>query len=127
MKKRILTYEYGVNDVPPFQHLFILSIQHVLLMVMSLGLPILLANQITSNHEFASNLISFSMITAGLGSIVQSLGLPYIGSGYLCPNVCGPSYFSLSLSAAWTGGFPLMRGMIIFAGLVEMALAPVVK
>jgi NCS2 family nucleobase:cation symporter-2 len=127
MKKRILTYEYGVNDVPPFQHLFILSIQHVLLMVMSLGLPILLANQITSNHEFASNLISFSMITAGLGSIVQSLGLPYIGSGYLCPNVCGPSYFSLSLSAAWTGGFPLMRGMIIFAGLVEMALAPVVN
>ncbi len=125
MKKNIKKYEYTLNEVPPFQHLFILSVQHVLLMVMSLSIPILLANQISDSHEFASNLIAFSMITAGLGSIIQSVGIPFIGSKYLCPNVCGPSYFSLSLSAAWTGGFPLMRGMIIFAGLIEMALSPI--
>ncbi len=127
MKKSIRKYEYTVNEIPPFQHLIILSIQHVLLMVMSLGIPILFANQVSDDYQFAASLISFSMITAGLGSIIQSVGLPFIGSKYLCPNVCGPSYFSLSLSAAWTGGFPLMRGMIIFAGLVEMALAPIVN
>ncbi len=44
-----------------------------------------------------------------------------------CPNVCGPSYFSLSLSAAWTGGMPLMRGMTILAGLVEVVMAPIVQ
>jgi len=120
-------YEYSVNQVPPAGHLFISSIQHVLLMVISLVLPILFASQINGTAEFAATLIAFSMLAAGLGSIIQSVGLPFIGSGYLCPNVCGPSYFSLSLSAAWAGGLPLMRGMIIIAGLIEMAIAPIIQ
>jgi len=53
--------------------------------------------------------------------------LPYLGSGYLCPNLCGPSYLSLSLSAAWIGGLPLMRGITIVAGLLEIFLAPLIQ
>jgi len=120
-------YEYSVNEVPPFRHLLALSIQHVLLMFVSLSLPIIFASQINASVEFTAALVTFSMLAAGIGSILQSLRLPFIGSGYLCPNVCGPSYFSLSLTAAWTGGLPLMRGMIIIAGLMEMALAPLVQ
>ncbi len=127
MAKNAKHYEYTVNQVPPAGHLFLLSFQHVLLMVMSLALPILFASQISGTPEFAATLIAFSMLAAGLGSIIQSVGLPFIGSGYLCPNLCGPSYFSLSLSAAWTGGLPLMRGMIIIAGLIEMAIAPIIQ
>ncbi|MCK5759783.1 MAG: purine/pyrimidine permease [Candidatus Delongbacteria bacterium] len=127
MAKSTKHYEYTVNEVPPVGHLIVLSIQHVFLMVMSLGLPILFANQISGSVEFAATLIAFSMLAAGIGSIIQSVGLPFIGSGYLCPNLCGPSYFSLSLSAAWVGGMPLMRGMIIIAGFVEMALSPIIE
>ena len=101
------SYEYSVNQVPPAGHLLISSLQHILLMVISLVLPILFASQISGSAEFAATLIAFSMLAAGLGSIIQSVGIPFIGSGYLCPNVCGPSYFSLSLSAAWAGGLPL--------------------
>ena len=127
MAKGAEHYEYSVNQVPPAAHLLVSSIQHVLLMVISLSLPILFASQINGTPEFAGTLIAFSMLAAGLGSIIQSVGLPFIGSGYLCPNLCGPSYFSLSLSAAWAGGLPLMRGMIIIAGLVEMAIAPIIQ
>jgi NCS2 family nucleobase:cation symporter-2 len=127
MTKETKDYEYSVNQIPPLGHLLVSAIQHVLLMVMSLSLPILFAAQINGTPEFAAALITFSMLAAGLGSIIQSVGLPFIGSGYLCPNLCGPSYFSLSLSAAWTGGIPLMRGMIIIAGLVEMAIAPIIE
>lgn len=119
--------EYSLNQVPPAGHLIVLSLQHVLLMFVSIALPIIFTSQISESAEFGATLVTFSMLAAGLGSIVQSVGLPFIGSGYLCPNVCGPSYFSVSLSAAWMGGLPLMRGMIIIAGLVEMALAPVVQ
>ncbi|MBL6956369.1 MAG: purine/pyrimidine permease [Chlorobium phaeobacteroides] len=119
--------EYGVNDVPPAGHLVMLSIQHVLLMFVSVALPVIFAGQMSESAEFAATLVTFSMIASGLGSILQSVGLPFIGSGYLCPNVCGPSYFSVSLSAAWIGGLPLMRGMIMIAGLIEMVLAPVVQ
>ena len=127
MEKEDKKYEYSVNQVPPAIHLVISSIQHVLLMVVSLAFPILLASQINGTPEFTAALITFSMIAAGVGSIIQSVGLPIIGSRYLCPNVCGPSYFSLSLSAVWAGGIPLMRGMIIIAGLVEMAIAPIIQ
>ncbi len=125
--KKNKVFEYSVNEIPPIGQLFVLSIQHVLLMVVSLSLPIIFSSQISGNAEFATSFIAFSMLAAGIGSIVQSVGLPFIGSGYLCPNVCGPSYFSLSLSATWIGGIPLMRGMIIIAGLIEMALAPIVQ
>ena len=118
---------YAVNEVPPLPHLLVSSLQHVLLMVSALVIPILFASQLSGSPEFTANLIAFSMLAAGIGSIIQSAGVPFIGSGYLCPNVCGPSYFSVSLSAAWIGGIPLMRGMIILAGLVEMAIAPLIQ
>ncbi|MBF0585949.1 purine/pyrimidine permease [Prosthecochloris sp. N3] len=118
--------EYRFDEMPPAGHLLMLSLQHVMLMFVSVGLPIIFTSQINESSQFAATLVALSMLAAGLGSIIQSAGLPFIGSGYLCPNVCGPSYLSLSLSAAWAGGIPLMRGMIILAGLVEMALAPMV-
>ena len=127
MKEKTNSFEYKVNQVPPAAHLVILSFQHVLLMVVSLGFPILLAGQLSLSLLQTNSIIAFSMLAAGIGSIIQSVGLPYIGSKYLCPNVCGPSYYSLSLSAAWIGGLPLMRGMIIIAGLIEIALAPIVQ
>jgi len=127
LAKKNTALEYSVNQIPPAGHLFASSIQHVLLMFVSLSLPVIFASQIGGTADFTASLIAFSMLAVGLGSIIQSVGLPFIGSGYLCPNVCGPSYFSLSLSAAWVGGLPLMRGMIILAGLIEMALAPIIE
>lgn len=120
-------YEYSVNEIPPLPHLLVLSFQHVMLMFISIGFPILLASQLNASPEFCTTLITLSMLASGIGSILQSVGIPYIGSKYLCPNLCGPSYFSLTLSATWIGGVPLMRGMIILAGAVEMALAPVIQ
>jgi xanthine permease XanP len=120
-------YEYSVNEVPPIPHLVVLSFQHVMLMFISIGFPIMLANQMNASIEFTASLITLSMLACGFGSIIQSAGIPYIGSKYLCPNLVGPSYFSLSLSAVWIGGIPLMRGMLILAGLIEMILAPVIQ
>ncbi|MBS3740754.1 MAG: purine/pyrimidine permease [Candidatus Cloacimonetes bacterium] len=127
MKNREKDLVYTVNEVPPLPHLLVSSLQHILLMFVSISLPIIFASQINASAQFTATFISLSMIVAGLGSIIQSVGLPFIGSKYLCPNVCGPSYMSLSLSAAWVGGIPLMRGMIIIAGLIEMLIAPIVQ
>ena len=126
MAKTADQHEYSVNQVPPAGHLILLSIQHGLVMAVSLAFPILFAAQINGSAEFTAGFIAISMLVAGIGSIIQSVGLPFIGSGYLCPSLCGPTYFSLSLTAAWAGGLPLMRGMIIIAGLIEMAIAPVI-
>lgn len=101
--------------------------QHVILIFIGISFPIIFAGQINASPEWTKTFITFSLIACGIGSIIQSVGLPFIGSKYLCPNVCGPSYFSVSLSAMWLGGLPLMKGMIVITGLVEMAIAPIVE
>ena len=120
-------YEYSVNEVPPLGHLLLSAFQHVLIMVVAIGIPIIFAGQLNETPEFTASLVTFSMLASGIGSIIQALRLPYLGSGYLCPNLCGPSYLSLSLTAAWIGGLPLMRGITIVAGFIEMFLAPVIQ
>ncbi len=120
-------YEYSVNEVPPLGHLLLSAFQHVLIMIVAIGIPVIFAGQINETPEFTATLVTFSMLASGIGSILQALRLPFLGSGYLCPNLCGPSFLSLSLSAAWVGGLPLMRGITVVAGLVEVLLAPVIQ
>ncbi|MCX5848119.1 MAG: purine/pyrimidine permease [Deltaproteobacteria bacterium] len=120
-------YEYSVNEMPPIGHLVLSAFQHVLIMVVAIGIPIIFSGQLNETPAFTASLVTFSMLASGIGSIIQALRLPYLGSGYLCPNLCGPSYLSLSLSAAWIGGLPLMRGITIVAGIIEMFLAPVIQ
>lgn len=118
------TIEYGVDDIPPPPQLLVFSLQHVMLMFSTIGMTILFADQIRGSTEFTTNMVMLSMIAAGIGSIIQCLRLPFIGSGYLCPSLCGPSYISLCMSAAWMGGMPLVRGMIFLAGIFEVVMAP---
>ena len=118
---------YKLDDVPPWNHLLVLSIQQMLFMFAASTFPAMLVREIGGSVELATAMVSLSMIAAGVGTILQASRLPFMGSGYLCPNLCGPSYLGASLHAAWVGGLPVMRGMIVFAGLAEMALAPVIK
>jgi NCS2 family nucleobase:cation symporter-2 len=59
------------------------------------------------------------MIACGIGTVAQALRMKRFGSGFVCPNLCGPNFFLASMQAAWLGGLPLMRGMTIVAGLTE--------
>jgi NCS2 family nucleobase:cation symporter-2 len=89
----------------------------------TLVLPLTLVAGLGLGFGTVSAVISLTMIAAGIGTILQGVKLPFIGSGYLCPNLCGPNFFSASASAAWLGGLPLMRGMTIVAGLFQVVFA----
>lgn len=114
---------YGLNDIPPWKTLLLLSFQQMLLLFAAATLPAMLVREIGGSVEESSSMVALTMIAAGVGSIIQASRTRWMGSGYLCPNVCGPSYLAVSLQAAWSGGLPLMRGMIVFAGLIEMLMA----
>jgi hypothetical protein len=60
------------------------------------------------------------MIACGIGTIVQAVRVRGFGSGFLCPNLCGPNFFVASMNAAWLGGLPLMRGMTIAVALNQL-------
>jgi len=117
---------YGVDERPPLPALLLLGLQHVFVMSSTLLLPVVIVKEIGGSFAEIRSVVSFTLIAAGLGTILQCLGRGIVGSGYLVPDLCGPSYLSVSLQAAWLGGLPLMRGMTLAAGLFEVLLSRVV-
>ena len=72
-------------------------------------------------------MIQMSMIAGGLGTILQSLKRGPIGSGYLCPQVCGPSFLSASILAGRTAGLGAVFAGTFFGTFFEVILSRVIK
>lgn len=118
---------YGQDDIPPPSHLLLLSLQQGLLLLIGTMFPVMLVKEFGGSTELAIRMVSLTMLVSGIGTILQAVRSRWIGSGYLCPNIGGPSYLYLSLTALIQGGMPLMQGMLVFAGLVEVFLSKVVS
>ncbi len=116
---------YGVDDRPPPSALVLLAVQHIFLMSSTLVLPVVLISEIGGSFSEVRAVVALTMIACGIGTVVQALRWRGIGSGYLCPNLCGPNFFAACAMAAWLGGIPLMRGMTIAAGVIEALFARV--
>lgn len=114
---------YAVDERPPLLTLFILGLQHIVLMSSTLILPIVLVTEIGGSFDQVRSVVALSMIACGIGTVIQALRVRGFGSGFLCPNLVGPNFFGALMGAAWLGGLPLMRGMTIAAGLFEALFA----
>ena len=126
MAKRPAGVIYWVDEKPPAFELAMLAVQHIFLMSSTLVLPVVLVTEIGGGFDQVRAVVALTMIACGLGTIVQAMRWRGIGSGFLCPNLCGPNFFGASVEAAWLGGLPLMRGMTIAAGVVEALFARIV-
>jgi len=118
---------YAVEDRPPPLALALLGIQHIFLMSSTLVLPVVLIAELGGSFEQVRGVVALTMCACGLGTIVQATRLRGLGSGFLCPNLCGPNFFAASMSAGWLGGLPLIRGMTIAAGLFEALFARAIR
>jgi xanthine permease XanP len=127
MSRKPANLLYGVDDRPPWVVLAFLSAQHVFVMSSTLVLAVVLVTEIGSSPEQAHATVAMTMMACGLGTVLQALRWRGIGSGYLCPNLCGPNFFASSMGAAWLGGLPLMRGMTVAAGVVEVVFARLLR
>jgi len=125
MSKRPPNLLYGVDDTPPLLTLLLLGVQHVFIITISLIFPVLIIRAIGGSAAQAGFMVSMAMLAAGVGTILQALNRKGIGSGYLCPALCGPSFLSASLLAVKTGGLSLLFGMTTVAGMFEVLLSRV--
>jgi len=110
---------YGLEDRPPLLINAFLGLQHFSIIAISFVFPILLIHEGGGTTDQAAFVISMSMLAGGIGVIVQSLHKGPVGSGYICPQLCGPSYLAASFLCMKTGGLPLVFGMTAFAGAIE--------
>lgn len=70
-------------------------------------------------------MVCMSMLASGIGTVLHALNKRGVGSGYLCPSICGSSYLSASILAANVGGLHLLFGMTSMAGFFEVLLSRV--
>lgn len=112
---------YGVDDKPPlsvqiaaaFQHLFVMSVGWIYVL--------LIVNAIGGTSAETQSLIRMSMIASGIATIVQSQR--GFGNGYLCPLTCSLTFMSPVVLAGLAGGYSLISGMLLAAGIAGIILS----
>lgn len=112
-----------MDDKPPLGVTVLSGLQHVGLVSIFLLVPVLACREAGLAPEKIVDVLALSMIVMAVGPVLQRLGRAGIGSGFLCPPIFAAPYLPAAVLAIKAGGLPLMFGMTIFAGLVEMAVS----
>jgi xanthine permease XanP len=118
---------YALEEKPPLFQLLALGFQHVAVICPYLVMVALVAGAAKLPHEQARNAMGLAMIAVAFLTVLQSLRLGKIGSGYLCPPVVSAIYLPSSMTAASHFGFPVACGMVIFAGACETMIGQLVN
>jgi xanthine permease XanP len=114
---------YAAEDAPPFLVALFNGVQHVGLVAIFLVFPLLVFRVGGLSEQLIANLLAIAMMAMGIGTLLQSLRVGPLGSGYLCPSTFTAAYLGPSLLAMQTGGLALLFGMTVFAGAFEAALS----
>ncbi len=85
---------------------------------------LLVVNAIGGTSAQTENLIRMSMIASGIATIVQAK--KGLGNGYLCPLTCSLTYLSPVVIAGIAGGYSLISGMLLIAGIAGILVSRVV-
>jgi NCS2 family nucleobase:cation symporter-2 len=116
-----------VNDTPPLHISALNGVQHVSLIAINLIYPILIFRVAEIPIDVVVNLMAVAMLVLAAGTFLQAARFRFIGSGYMCPSTFTLTYLGPSLLAAKIGGLPMVFGMTLFAGLLEMGIAPLLN
>ena len=118
---------YSVAEKPPKLVCLISGLQHVSILAPNLILPILVVRASDGSVESLTHIVSLSLVAMGIGAILQSLTYRWLGSGYLITFTFTNAYLPASTMAAKLGGMPLVFGMTLVSGAIEILLAPLVR
>jgi xanthine permease XanP len=120
---------YGLEEKPPLLTTFLLGIQHVSLIFISVIFPVLIVSLLGNSidPDSARSFISLSLIAGGITTMIQVIRKAGLGSGYFCPALSGPSYFEATTTAALGGGLPLVFGMTALSGLFEVLVSRILR
>jgi NCS2 family nucleobase:cation symporter-2 len=110
---------YALGETPPPLTLVALGFQHVAVICPYLVMVALVAGAAKLSPDTAQSALGLAMIAVAFLTVLQSMRLGPIGSGYLCPPVVSAIYLPASMSAASVFGLPVVCGMIMFAGACE--------
>jgi NCS2 family nucleobase:cation symporter-2 len=118
---------YSVDETPPRAILMISALQHVCVNSVTLIFPMIIAREASLPLGQMVEFVSLSMFALGISTILLCARWRFAGSSYLCPAGFSQIYIGPSLLAVHLGGLPLVFGMTVLAGLVQLAIAPLLR
>ena len=116
---------YGTEELPPPAITMVSALQHVGVVGIFLIYPLIVCRAADAPPQQVAAVLRLSMLVLAAGTVLQSLPRGKIGSRLLAPSVFTGVYLAPSLLAAQVGGLPLVWGMTMFAGIVEIVLSRV--
>jgi xanthine permease XanP len=116
---------YGVEEAPPRMVVFVSAVQHVGVIAIFMVYPLIIGRQAGAPADELSNILRMAMLVLAAAVLLQALPRGPVGSKLLAPSIFTGVYLGPSMLAAKLGGLPLVWGMTIFAGLVEITLSRV--
>jgi len=114
---------YGSDEEPPIAITIISAVQHVGVIAIFMIYPLIIARQAGVPPQEIVAILRRAMLVLGVAVVLQALPRGPVGSRFLAPSIFTGVYLAPSLLAAKLGGMPLVWGMTIFAGLVEIGLS----
>ncbi len=117
------TLVYGVEERPPTQVIWLTALQQVSITSIYMIYPLILAHQAGLDTRQIINMLQLGCVALGIAALLQALPRGPVGSRLLVPSSFTGIYLASSLVAAKVGGMPLVWGMTILAGVLEMAFS----
>src|SRR5579871_3334195 len=114
---------FGVEESPPPTVTLISAVQHVGVVSIFMIYPLIICRAVAASPEEVANVLRMGMLALGIATLLQALPKGPVGSRFLAPSIFTGVYLAPSLIAAKLGGLPLVWGMTIFAGVIEVALS----
>ena len=127
------TSPHPVDEVLPTPRLFVLGLQHVLVMYAgAIAVPLIIGRALKLEPQDVAFLISADLFVCGIASILQSLGATQ-WFGVKLPVMMGVTFaavgpmVSMAVANPGVDGARMIFGAIIGSGIVAMVIAPVVS
>lgn len=114
---------YGLDEAPPPLVIAGNAVQHVALISINLVYPVIIFRLAGVPVSGVASLLAVGLLVLGAGTFLQAARRGPVGTGFLCPATFTAAYLSPSLLAVKAGGLPLLFGMTLFAGTLEVLFA----
>jgi NCS2 family nucleobase:cation symporter-2 len=116
---------YGVEDTPPRQVIWFSALQQMAIATIYIIYPLIVIREAGLALGQTISILQFSCLVLGIAAVLQALPRGPVGSRLMAPSCLTGLYLASSLAAVKVGGMPLVWGMTIVAGFVEMGLSTV--
>jgi xanthine permease XanP len=111
---------YAVDEWPPPLRLVLLGFQYAVMAAIYLILVAIILRHAHVTEASRVDAMGIACFGLAVGTTLQALPRGPVGSGFLAPPVFSAVYLAPSVLAAQIGGLPLVFGMTLLAGVVEV-------